>query len=94
MRFGRNENLSPRFIIPYEVLERIGPIAYRLKLSVELERMHDIFHVSMSRRYRSDPSYVVSGEEIEFCWDLTYDEEPVEILILVVRFFVGRQLSL
>ena len=54
MRFGRKGKLSPRFIGPYEVLERVGPVAYRLRLPEELSKMHDVFHVSMLRRYRSD----------------------------------------
>ena len=55
LRFGRKGKLSPRFIGPYEVLERVGPIAYRLALPPELAKLHDVFHVSMLRRYRSDP---------------------------------------
>ena len=60
MRFGKNGKLSPRFIGPYEVIEKVGPVAYRLALPPELEKIHSVFHVSMLRRYRSDPSHVVS----------------------------------
>ena len=60
MRFGRKGKLSPRFIRPYEVIEKVGPVAYRLALPPELEKIHNVFHVSMLRRYRSDPSHVVS----------------------------------
>ena len=72
--------LSPRFIGPYEVIEKVGPVAYRLALPPELEKIHSVFHVSMLRRYRSDPSHVISSETIEFRPDLIYEEEPVEIL--------------
>ncbi|KAL0405804.1 UNVERIFIED_CONTAM: Transposon Ty3-G Gag-Pol polyprotein [Sesamum latifolium] len=51
LRFGRQEKLSPRYIRQYEILERVGPIAYRLALPVELSQIHDMFHVSMLRRY-------------------------------------------
>ena len=47
LRFGKKGKLSPRFIDPYEVLERIGPVAYRLVLPPELAKLHDVFHVSM-----------------------------------------------
>ena len=80
MRFGRKGNLSPRFIGSYEVIEKVGPVAYKLALPPELEKIHKAFHVSMLRRYRLDPSHVVSSETIELRQDLTYEEKPVEIL--------------
>ena len=60
IRFGKNGKLSHRFIGPYEVIEKVGPVAYRLALPPELENIHNFFHVSMLRRYRSDPSHVVA----------------------------------
>ncbi|XP_040940134.1 uncharacterized protein [Gossypium hirsutum] len=60
--------------------ERIGPVAYRLALPPELQKIHDVFLVSMLRRYRSDPSHVISTEDIEIRPDLSYEEEPVKIL--------------
>ena len=80
MKFGKKGKLSPRFIGPYEVIEKVGPVAYRLALLPELEKIHNVFHVSMLRRYRSDPSHVVSSETIELRLDLTYEEGLVEIL--------------
>ena len=49
LRFGKKGKLSPRFIAPYEILERIGPVAYRLALPPELSKIHNVFHVSMLR---------------------------------------------
>ena len=80
MRFGKKGKLSPRFIGPYEVIEKVGPVAYRLALPLELEKTHNVFYVSMLRRYRPDQSHVISSEIIELRPDLTYEEEPVEIL--------------
>ena len=85
VRFGKNGKLSPRFIGPYKVIKKVGPVAYRLALPPELENIHNVFHVSMLRRYRSDPSHVVSSEVIELRLDLTYEEEPVEILAREVK---------
>ena len=85
MRFGKNGKMSPRFIRPYEVIEKVGPVAYRLVLPLELEKNHNVFHVSMLRRYRSDPSHVLSSETIKFRLDLMYEEEPVEILAREVK---------
>ena len=73
MRFGKNGKLSPRFIGPYKVIEKVAPVAYRLDLPPELENIHNVFHVSMLRRYRSDPMHVVSSETIELRSDLTYE---------------------
>ena len=47
IRFGKKGKLSPRYIGHYEILERIGPVAYRLALPPELSGIHDVFHVSM-----------------------------------------------
>ena len=78
MRFGKSGKLSPRFIGPYEVIEKVGPVAYKLALPPELEKIHNVFHVSMLRRYKSNPSHVVPLETIELRPDLTYKEELVE----------------
>ena len=80
MRFRKNGKLSHRFIGPYEVIEKVGLVAYCLALPPNLEKIYNVFHVSMLRRYQSNPSHVVSSETIELRLDLTYEEESVEIL--------------
>ncbi|KAL0313697.1 UNVERIFIED_CONTAM: Retrovirus-related Pol polyprotein from transposon, partial [Sesamum calycinum] len=80
LRFGKQGKLSPRYIGPYQILERVGPLAYRLALPAELSQIHDVFHVSMLRRYRSDPSHILRESEIEVSDGLIYVEEPIEIL--------------
>ncbi|KAA3484387.1 DNA/RNA polymerases superfamily protein [Gossypium australe] len=80
MRFGQKGKLSPRFIEPYRVLKRVGPVAYQLELPLELKKIHDVFHVSMLRHYCSDPSRIVPVEEIEVRPDLSFEEEPIQIL--------------
>ena len=85
MRFGKNGKLSPRFIGQYEVIEKVGLVAYKLALPPDLKKIHNVFHVSMLRRYQSDPSHVVSSNTIELRPDLTYEKEPVEILAREVK---------
>ncbi|KAA3487335.1 DNA/RNA polymerases superfamily protein [Gossypium australe] len=68
------------FIGPYRILRPVGPVAYQLKLPPELEWIHDVFHVSMLRRYRSDPTHIVPVKEIEVRLDLSFEEELVQIL--------------
>ena len=92
--FGRKGKLSPRFIGPYEVIERIGPVAYRLSLPPELERIHNVFHVSMLRRYRSDPSHVISPTEVEIRSDMTYEEEPIRIFAREVKQLRNKEIAL
>ena len=94
VRFGKNGKLSPRFIGPYEVIEKVGPVAYHLALPPELENIHKVFHVSMLRRYRSDPSHVVSSETIEIRPYLTYEEEPVEIFAQEVKELRNKRIPM
>ena len=95
IRFGKKKGkLSPRFIGPYEVIEKVGEVAYRLALPPDLEKIHSVFHVLMLRRYRSDPSHVVSSETTEPRPDLTYEEEPVEILAREVKELQNKKIPL
>ena len=77
--------LSSRFIGPYEVLERIGPMVYRLALPPELAKLHDVFHVSMLRKSRSDESLILTVQEVQVQQDFSYDEEPKAIMACKVK---------
>ena len=94
MRFGKKGKLSPMFIGPYEVIEKMGPMAYQLALPLELEKIHNVYHVSMLRRYMSDPSHAISLETIELRLDLTYEEESVEILAQEVKELRNKRIPL
>ncbi|KAK5794104.1 hypothetical protein PVK06_035306 [Gossypium arboreum] len=85
LRLGRKGKLSPRFIGPYRILKRVGPVAYQLELPPELDQIHDVFHVSMLRRYHSNPTHIISVEEIKVRPDLTFEEKSVQILDRNVR---------
>ena len=80
LRFGKRGKLSPRYIGPYRIIERIGEVAYRLELPSDFDRIHDVFHVSMFRNYIPDPSHVLTEQLVEIQENLTYEEEPVQIL--------------
>ena len=82
LRFGRRGKLSPRFIGPYEIVSKVGPVAYRLKLPPKLSRIPDTFHVSMLRKYIPDPSHVLRDLEqpVQLKKNLTYEETPVQIV--------------
>ena len=59
MRFGKKRKLAPRYIGPFEILERVGMVAYRLALPPNMSKVHLVFHVSMLSKYISDPSHVL-----------------------------------
>ena len=59
VKFGKRGKLSPRYIEPFEILERVGTVAYRLALLSSLSGVHEVFHVSMFRKYTPDPTHVV-----------------------------------
>ena len=92
--FGRKGKLSLRFIGPYEILERVRPVAYRLALPLELAKLHDVFHVSMLRRYRSDISHILPVQDIQVQEDFTFDEEPKVILDREIRQLWNKQVPL
>ena len=80
VRFGKRGKLSPRFIGPFEMLERIGTVAYRLALPPSMSGVHEVFHVSMLRKYTPDPAHVVDWGQIEVDTDETYEEGPISIV--------------
>ena len=80
VRFNKHEKLSPRFIGPFEILERVGTVAYRLALPPSMSGVHEVFHVSMLWRYTPDQAYVVDWGEIEVDTDETFEEGPVCIM--------------
>ena len=80
VRFGKQGKLSPRFFGPFEILERVGTVAYRLALPPTMSGVHEVFYVSMLRRYTLDPAHVVDWGEIEVDTDETFEEGPVCIL--------------
>ena len=91
MRFGKSGKLSPRFIGPFEILERIGEVAYHLVLLPQLSGVHDVFHICMLRKYEPDPSHVLDWTDLEVDEDVSYEEGPVRVLIDGIKFCEARQ---
>ena len=80
MRFGRKGKLSPRFVGPFEILERIGTLAYKVALPPSLSKIHNEFHVSNLRKHVFDPSHIMELEPIQISKDLTHEEVPTQIV--------------
>ena len=85
LRFGKKGKFSPRFIGPYEILERVGSVAYQLALPPELTKLHDFFHVSMLNRYRSGESHILGVQDVQVQSDYSYDEKQKAILAQEVK---------
>ena len=94
MRFSNKGKLSPRYIGPYEIIEKIGPLAYRLALPSEISQIHNVFHVSILRRYRSDPTHVLKDPKVEIYDNLSYIEESVEIIGYKIKQLRNREIPL
>ncbi|KZV16398.1 hypothetical protein F511_31496 [Dorcoceras hygrometricum] len=94
MHFGKKGKLSPRYIEPYEILERIGTLAYHLALPPQLSAVHSVFHVSALRKYIPNPSHVLSHEPIQLAPDLSYEERPERILLREVRKLRNRSIPM
>ena len=77
VRFGKHEKLSPKFNGPFEILERVGTVAYQLALPPSMSGVHEVFHVSMIRKYTPDPAHVLDWGQIEIDTDGTFEEGPV-----------------
>ena len=80
IRFGKRGKLNPRYVGPFKILERIGPVAYKLELPEELSRLHNTFHVSNLKKCLSDETLVIPLKEIRVDDKLNFIEEPVEIM--------------
>ncbi|XP_052206752.1 uncharacterized protein LOC127811081 [Diospyros lotus] len=80
MRFGKKGKLSLRFVGPFEILEKIGDLAYQVALPPALSGVHNVFHVSMLRKYILNISHILNYESLDLREDLTYEESPIKIL--------------
>ena len=80
VKFGKRGKLSPRFVGPFEILERVGSFAYLLALPPSMLGVHEVFHISMLRKYTPDPAHLVDWGQIEVDTDGTFEEGPVCIL--------------
>ncbi|GJS28824.1 putative reverse transcriptase domain-containing protein [Tanacetum coccineum] len=80
IRFKKRGKLNPRYIGPFKILDRVGPVAYKLEHPEELSNVHSTFHVSNLKKCLSDESLVISIKELRLDDKLNFVEEPVEIM--------------
>ncbi|GJY57970.1 hypothetical protein Tco_0457862 [Tanacetum coccineum] len=80
IRFGKRGKLNPRYIRPFKILDRVGPVAYKLEIPEELSKVHSTFHVSNLKKCLSEESLIIPVKELQLDDKLNFVEEPVEII--------------
>lgn len=94
IRFGKRGKLNPRYIGPFEVVSKIGVVAYKLKLLTSMSGIHDTFHVSNLKKCLKKEATVVPIEEIQIDEKLSYVEEPLEIMDKSVKKLKKSRITL
>ncbi|GKA55989.1 putative reverse transcriptase domain-containing protein [Tanacetum coccineum] len=94
VRFRKRGKLSPRYVGPFEIVERVGPVAYRLRLPQELVGVHDTFHVSNLKKCLADVTLHVPLEEVKINDKLHFVKEPMEIMDLEVKKLKKRRIPI
>ncbi|XP_020700229.1 uncharacterized protein LOC110112374 [Dendrobium catenatum] len=93
-RFGRVSKLSPRYVGPFEIIERIRNSTYRLLLSDQMCDIHNVFHISYLRKWISDSEKKLSADDVEIQKNLQYKEEHEKILAYDVRKLRSKQIHM
>lgn len=93
-QFGKQGKLIPRYVGPYEILSRVGKVAYRLALPPELDHVHDVFHVSQLKRYHFNSDHVLCHVSLDIEPNLKYKEQPVRILDSRTRAMQSKEVKL
>ena len=91
MGFVKKGKLSPRYVVPYKILKRIGKVAYELKLRAKLEVVYPVFHISLLKKCVGDPPSIVPLESVAMKDSLSYEDVPVEILDRQVRRLKNKE---
>ena len=86
--------LSPRYIGPHEIIEKLNPISYHLDLRVDLKYIHNVFHISQLKKYVLDPNHAIVAEPIQTTKDLVYEKHPVQVLDHRIKQLRNKQTSL
>ncbi|WJX17476.1 hypothetical protein P8452_07389 [Trifolium repens] len=90
----KTRKLTPRFIGPFQILKRVGPVAYHIALPPHLSNLHDVFHVSQLRKYYPDPSHIIESETIELRDNLEFEALPIKIIDHKTKELRGKQIPL
>ncbi|XP_047306481.1 uncharacterized protein LOC124909897 [Impatiens glandulifera] len=94
IRFGKKGKLNPRYIDPFEILEEISDVAYRLALPPTLDTVHNVFHVSNLRKYIPNPTHIIHHDVMQWTPNLTHEEVPTEIIARQIRRLRNKEINM
>ncbi|XP_024017136.1 uncharacterized protein LOC112090321 [Morus notabilis] len=94
VHFGIKGKLAPRYVGPFPIVQRVGVVAYRLALPLELSHVYDVFHVFMLRKSQPDPEAMVQWYDVPIQYDATYEEALVQILDRKMKSLCHREIPL
>jgi len=93
-RAFKSKKLTPRFIGPYRILRRVGPVAYQIALPLNFFNLHSVFHVSQLRKYMADPSHIIMPDEVELKENLSFEVPSMSIADRSVKYLRGKEIRL
>lgn len=93
-RVLKSKKLTPKFIGPYQILRRVGSLAYQIALPPNLTGLHDVFHVSQLRRYMADSSHVIAPDDVQLKENLSFEVPPMSIGDRSVKYLRGKEIRL
>ncbi|XP_069145928.1 uncharacterized protein [Solanum lycopersicum] len=93
MRFVKNGKLSPRYIGPFEIVERIGEVACQLALPPGLSGVHPVFHISMLKKYHQGGDPVIQWDSVLLDQNFTFEEELISILDMQIRKLRSKEIA-
>ncbi len=93
IRFEKRGKLA-LYIRPYEVLQEVRNVSYKVALPPEIERIHSVFHVSMLRKFVSDPNKIISEQDMEILEDLSYVEQLIRIMDTQIRKLRNKEIPM
>jgi hypothetical protein len=90
----KSKKLTPKFIGPYQILKRVGSVAYEIALPPNLANLHSVFHVSQLRKYMADPSHVITPDAIQLKENLSFEVPPMSIGERSTKLLRGKEIPL
>ena len=93
-RFGKKKKLAPRYVGPYQILDSVGKVSYRVALPPLMSQVHLVFHISLLRKYVADPTHILPMQEVAMKEDLSYTEHSIAIVDRQSKMLRNKEVAL